>query len=479
MGRATAQTGTGAAPVIADVARELDILTVGVVTKPFTFEGIKRMRQAVVGVGALQDAVDTLITIPNQRLLGVVGNATTMLDAFLKVDEVLLNAVQGISDLISMHGFINVDFADVRTVMSDMGRALMGTGYAEGDRRAIEAAEQAINSPLLEDASIEGATGILINLTYGPDMTLAEVTEANTLIQEAAHEDANIIFGSVIDANMEDQVRITVIATGFDRKPREEELAEEAAATRPQPERRPADLRLSNPRVQTSAPQANATQSTTAYAPAPVTAQAPAPVVAQAPAPVVAQAPAPVMAQAPAPVAAQATAPVVVATAAATAAEPALAVSEAMVMEAAPAAAPQAAPAIARLPTVSEVPQIKTIPQAKEKPAPERRKAEPPKARKPKKSAPPARPTKARKAAEDQRAATPKRPVKQAAFAYAKEQADAAEATKKPRRRPPIQRTTTGPQQVPGVHPGLQLAEESEWEIPTFIRHQQNSSSKQ
>jgi cell division protein FtsZ len=227
-------TGTGGAPVIAQIARELGALTVGVVTKPFQFEGRKRMRQASEGLEELQRAVDTLITIPNQRLLSVAGQATTMLDAFRKVDEVLLNAVQGISDLIVIHGFINVDFADVRTVMNNMGRALMGTGYAAGDRKALEAAQQAISSPLLEDASINGATGILINITGGPDLTLTEINEAATLIQEAAHEDANIIFGSVVDANMDDQVRITVIATGFDNsQPQPEAHRATAAAARP------------------------------------------------------------------------------------------------------------------------------------------------------------------------------------------------------------------------------------------------------
>ena len=210
-------TGTGAAPVIAEVARELGILTVGVVTKPFGFEGKKRRRQAEEGIQALARAVDTLITIPNERLLSVAGQKTTMLDAFRKADEVLLNAVQGISDLITIPGLINVDFADVKTIMSDMGRALMGTGRASGERRAVEAAQQAISSPLLEDVSITGATGILINITGGPDLTLFEVNEASTLIQEAAHEDANIIFGSVIDPNLSDEVRITVIATGFDQ----------------------------------------------------------------------------------------------------------------------------------------------------------------------------------------------------------------------------------------------------------------------
>ncbi|HNN96976.1 MAG TPA: cell division protein FtsZ, partial [Pseudomonadota bacterium] len=209
-------TGTGAAPVIAEVARELGALTVGVVTKPFPFEGKKRRRQAEEGIINLARAVDTLITIPNERLLSVAGQKTTMLDAFRKADEVLLNAVQGISDLITIPGLINVDFADVKTIMSNMGRALMGTGRAVGERRALEAAQQAISSPLLEDVSITGATGILINITGGPDLTLFEVNEASSLIQEAADEEANIIFGSVIDPSLTDEVRITVIATGFD-----------------------------------------------------------------------------------------------------------------------------------------------------------------------------------------------------------------------------------------------------------------------
>ena len=226
-------TGTGAAPVIAQVAKDLGALTVGVVTKPFRFEGKRRMRQADVGMDALEQAVDTLIAIPNERLLTVAGQATSMLDAFRKVDDVLLNAVQGISDLVVIHGFINVDFADVRTVMSEKGHALMGSGYALGDRKALEAAKQAINSPLLEDVSIDGATGILINITGGPDLTLAEINEAAMLIQEAAHEDANIIFGSVVDANMEDQVRITVIATGFDGRLRVQESPRSTHAARP------------------------------------------------------------------------------------------------------------------------------------------------------------------------------------------------------------------------------------------------------
>jgi cell division protein FtsZ len=210
-------TGTGAAPVIAQIAKEMGILTVGVVTKPFIFEGKKRKMQAEGGLATLADNVDTLITIPNQRLLAIANQSMSMLDTFRRADEVLLNAVQGISDLITIPGLINVDFADVKTIMLNMGVALMGTGRSKGDRRAVEAAQQAIHSPLLEDISIDGATGILINITGGPDMTLFEVNEASTLIQEAAHEDANIIFGSVIDESMKDEIKITVIATGFDR----------------------------------------------------------------------------------------------------------------------------------------------------------------------------------------------------------------------------------------------------------------------
>ncbi len=213
-------TGTGAAPVIAQVARDCGALTVGVVTKPFGFEGKKRGRHADDGIGKLEAAVDTLIVIPNNRLLALAGNQMSMVDAFRRADSVLLNAVQGISDLMTVPGLINVDFADVRTIMCDMGRALMGAGVGSGKKRAMEAAEMAISSPLLEDVSIQGATGILINITGGPDLTLHEVNEASTLIQQAAHEDANIIFGSVIDPNLTDEVRITVIATGFERAAR-------------------------------------------------------------------------------------------------------------------------------------------------------------------------------------------------------------------------------------------------------------------
>jgi cell division protein FtsZ len=208
-------TGTGGAPIIADIARGVGALTVGVVTKPFMFEGKRRLKQADHGIAELKNAVDTLITIPNQRLLAVADEKTTLLDTFKKADEVLLNAVQGISDLITIPGLINVDFADVRTIMSNMGVALMGTGTATGDTRALVAARAAVESPLLEDVQIDGATGILINITGGGNMTLVEVNQACSLIQEAAHEDANIIFGSVIDDAMGDRLKITVIATGF------------------------------------------------------------------------------------------------------------------------------------------------------------------------------------------------------------------------------------------------------------------------
>ena len=209
-------TGTGAAPIIAKVARECGALTVGVVTKPFTFEGARRRRQAVAGIGELGKAVDSLITIPNDKLLVIAGDDMSMLDAFREADEVLLNAVQGISDLIQVHGLINVDFADVRAIMSGKGRALMGTGRASGKKRALEAAKMAIESPLLDEITVDGATGLLINITGGPDLKLSEVNAATAMIQEAAHPDANIIFGSVIDANLGEEVRITVIATGFE-----------------------------------------------------------------------------------------------------------------------------------------------------------------------------------------------------------------------------------------------------------------------
>jgi cell division protein FtsZ len=208
-------TGTGAAPVFAKIAKEVGALTVGVVTKPFLFEGKKRMKHAQMGISWLRENVDSLIMIPNQRLLAIAGATLSMVDAFKKADEVLLNAVQGISDLINHTGLINSDFADVRTIMQNKGLALMGIGFGEGDHRAIEAATNAISSPLLEDISIEGATGIIINITGGSNLKIHEVNEATTLIMEAAHEDAEIIFGTVIDENLKDSVKVTVIATGL------------------------------------------------------------------------------------------------------------------------------------------------------------------------------------------------------------------------------------------------------------------------
>jgi cell division protein FtsZ len=208
-------TGTGAAPVVARISRETGALTVGVVTKPFTFEGRARTKQAEEGMRELKANVDTLIAIPNQRLLSVAGRNSSILETFRKADDVLLQAVRGIADLITVHGLINLDFADVRAIMSEMGMAMMGAAIASGENRAIEAAQRAISSPLLEEVKIEGAQGVLINITGGPDLTLHEVNEAATLIQEEADPDANIIFGAVIDESMGDEVRITVIATGF------------------------------------------------------------------------------------------------------------------------------------------------------------------------------------------------------------------------------------------------------------------------
>src|SRR4051812_43740527 len=208
-------TGTGAAPVFAKIAKEIGALTVGVVTKPFLFEGRKRMRHAEQGIVSLRECVDSLITIPNQRLLAISGATLSIVEAFKRADEVLLNAVQGISDLINHTGLINSDFADVKTIMQNKGLALMGIGYGEGDHRAVEAATNAISSPLLEDISIEGATGIIINITGGSNLKIHEVNEATTLIMEAAHEDAEIIFGTVIDESIKDAVKVTVIATGL------------------------------------------------------------------------------------------------------------------------------------------------------------------------------------------------------------------------------------------------------------------------
>jgi cell division protein FtsZ len=209
-------TGTGGAPIVAEICKEINALTVAVVTKPFQFEGKTRNQKAEEGVEELRRIVDTLIVVPNQRLLSVGGRNLTLLDAFKKADDILYHAVKGISDLIIVPGLINLDFADVKNIMSDMGLALMGTGTASGEDRAVEAARRAISSPLLEDNSIQGAHGVLLNITGGPDMSLFEVSEASSLIQSEAHEDANIIFGTVIDERMGEEIRITVIATGFE-----------------------------------------------------------------------------------------------------------------------------------------------------------------------------------------------------------------------------------------------------------------------
>ncbi len=208
-------TGTGAAPVVAEVAREMGILTVAVVTRPFAFEGKKRTLVANEGMKELQDQVDSLITIPNEKLLEVLGKSTSLLDAFKEANDVLLGAVQGIADLIIRPGMINVDFADVRTVMSEMGMAMMGTGNARGESRAREAAEAAIRSPLLEDINLEGARGILVNITAGLDLSLGEFSEVGDAIEEFASENATVVVGTVIDADMSDDLKVTVVATGL------------------------------------------------------------------------------------------------------------------------------------------------------------------------------------------------------------------------------------------------------------------------
>jgi cell division protein FtsZ len=208
-------TGTGGAPVVADIAKELGALTVAVVTKPFLFEGKKRQQASEKGLEELKQSVDTLITIPNQRLLSISDKGMSLIESFKKADEILLHASKSISDLITIPGLINLDFADVKTIMSEMGMAFMGMGIASGENKAVEATQKAISSPLLEDISINGARGLLINITGGENLTLHEVNDASTLIQGEADEDANIIFGAVIDPKMEDEIRITVIATGF------------------------------------------------------------------------------------------------------------------------------------------------------------------------------------------------------------------------------------------------------------------------
>lgn len=222
-------TGTGGAPIVAEIAKDLGALTVAVVTKPFQFEGKKRERQAEQGIEELRKIVDTLIVIPNQRLLSMGGRNMSLLEAFKKADDILYQAVKGVSDLIMIPGYINLDFADVKNIMSEMGLALMGTGVARGENRTVEAAQRAISSPLLEDNSIQGARGVLLNITGGPDMSLYEINEASSLIQAEAHEDANIIFGTVVDESMEDEIRITVIATGFDENGAKKQAASNVA----------------------------------------------------------------------------------------------------------------------------------------------------------------------------------------------------------------------------------------------------------
>ena len=212
-------TGTGAAPVIASLASELNALTIAVVTKPFAFEGKRRIAQAEAGLDALRESVDTVIVIPNERILTTIDTTTSLTDAFALADDVLHQAVQGISDLITVPGLINLDFADVTAIMSRMGMAIMGTGYGDGDSRSVEAAHRATSSPLLEDASVEGARGVIVNVTGGSDLSLHEVNEATSIIRATAHEEANIIFGAVVDPAMEGQIKITVIATGFEAGP--------------------------------------------------------------------------------------------------------------------------------------------------------------------------------------------------------------------------------------------------------------------
>jgi cell division protein FtsZ len=228
-------TGTGGAPVVANVAKELGVLTVGVVTKPFMFEGGKRLHRAEEGIRELKRACDTVVVIPNQRLLSLVDKATPLTEAFKVADDILRQAVQGIADLITVPGLINVDFADVRAVMSHMGRAVMGMGASKGSNRAVEAAQKAISSPLLEDGSVEGARGVLINISGGSSLSLHEVTDAASIVQELADPSANIIFGSVIDDRFGDEVVVTVIATGFEGEPEVEEAPTLSAAVKADP----------------------------------------------------------------------------------------------------------------------------------------------------------------------------------------------------------------------------------------------------
>ncbi|MDR0787369.1 MAG: cell division protein FtsZ [Gemmatimonadota bacterium] len=224
-------TGTGAAPLIGRMARDSGALTIAIVTRPFLFEGKKRLQQAEAGLAELRESVDTMIVVPNERLLSVVGRGTSFRDALKKADEVLLNATRGISDLIRVTGVVNVDFADVKTIMVNRGAALMGSGFGTGDNRAMEAAREAISSPLLDNVTIQGATGVLINITGGQDLSLDEVTTISEIVQEAAGDDAEIIFGAVHDPQLTDAVRVTVIATGFDRVQQQRFLRPGAAPT--------------------------------------------------------------------------------------------------------------------------------------------------------------------------------------------------------------------------------------------------------
>jgi cell division protein FtsZ len=227
-------TGTGASASVALLARELEILTVGIVTLPFNFEGPKRMNRGMGGLSDLRKACDTVISIPNQKLMSIVDSNTTVVEAFKLADSILHQAAKGISDLINVHGLINLDFADVETIMKNMGEAIMGSGVAGGEERAVLAAQQAISSPLLDNSSISGAQGVLVNITGGPDLALMEVDEATSIIFEEAGNDANIIFGAVIDPKMTDEIRVTVIATGFRHKaPKEVEEEENEVIVRP------------------------------------------------------------------------------------------------------------------------------------------------------------------------------------------------------------------------------------------------------
>ena len=229
-------TGTGAAPMVAEIARDMGALTIGIVTKPFSFEGKKRERQAAQGLAELRRCVDTMIVVPNDRLLSVVPKGTSFRDALKKADEVLLHATQGISDLIRVIGEVNVDFADVRTIMASRGPALMGSGFGEGENLAQEAAQEAISSPLLDNVSIAGARGVLINITGGLDLAIDEVTQIASIIQEEAGDEAEIIFGAVHDPELEGKIRVTVIATGFDSAADEKVIPGNFRRTRPQPQ---------------------------------------------------------------------------------------------------------------------------------------------------------------------------------------------------------------------------------------------------